>query len=418
MNKHLLRILPIAASLAAALLAMHGAQAAEWGVGALVRAGIATHPSIGATQAEQRATEAQVDAAKWQYYPSPSVQTDHLDGQHATVFRLSQTIWDGGKLSADLDGARLRAARAGLGVAEAQFALGSRIVDLYQNYLVQAARQEIQLRGVRKLEELANMISRRSDSGVSARIDVDLANARLAQARSELSAIEYGQRVVLGQLVRATGVDLKQTDVRREEIAQGGGNLKDLLNLAMQQNPSVQRAAVDTRIAQNDVRQVNAGKLPTLSLRAEHQAGTYPGSAASGNRLVVSLNYAPGAGLAVYSQAAAAESRAESTDLSDQSARRDLSDRIEAAWQELNSSLGRLPELTQTSRSSAEVLESSQRLFTTGRRSWLDLLNAVRELMQAEQTESDTRATAVGAAYRLRLLTGDPVWIEKGASHE
>jgi adhesin transport system outer membrane protein len=56
------------------------------------------------------------------------------------------------------------------------------------------------------------------------------------------------------------------------------------------------------------------------------------------------------------------------------------------------------------------VLASNRRLFVTGRRSWIDLLNSVREIAQAEQAEAEARAGSVGAYYRLGLLLGIPMW--------
>jgi hypothetical protein len=56
------------------------------------------------------------------------------------------------------------------------------------------------------------------------------------------------------------------------------------------------------------------------------------------------------------------------------------------------------------------VLASNRRLFVSGRRSWIDLLNSVRDIAVAEQAEAEVRAITVGAHYRLGLLLGIPMW--------
>jgi adhesin transport system outer membrane protein len=83
---------------------------------------------------------------------------------------------------------------------------------------------------------------------------------------------------------------------------------------------------------------------------------------------------------------------------------------VEAEWRDLESTQRRLPELQRSREGAVEVLSSNRRLFVTGRRSWIDLLNSVREIAQAEQAEAEARAGSVGAYYRLGLLLGIPMW--------
>jgi outer membrane protein, adhesin transport system len=48
------------------------------------------------------------------------------------------------------------------------------------------------------------------------------------------------------------------------------------------------------------------------------------------------------------------------------------------------------------------VLESYERQFVGGRKSWLDVLNSLRELTQLEISLAESRAVAAAAYYRLR----------------
>ena len=58
---------------------------------------------------------------------------------------------------------------------------------------------------------------------------------------------------------------------------------------------------------------------------------------------------------------------------------------------------------------SADVLDSSRRLFVTGRRTWLDLLNSVREQTTNDQMESEARVAVIADQYKLRLRAGLPL---------
>jgi adhesin transport system outer membrane protein len=60
---------------------------------------------------------------------------------------------------------------------------------------------------------------------------------------------------------------------------------------------------------------------------------------------------------------------------------------------------------------SVEVSDSYARQYTTGRKTWIDVLNAVRETTQAELAMVDAAAQADAASLRLRLRTGQ--WLPK-----
>ena len=52
------------------------------------------------------------------------------------------------------------------------------------------------------------------------------------------------------------------------------------------------------------------------------------------------------------------------------------------------------------------MVDSSLRLFTSGRRSWLDLINAVREHSQSELQLIDAQAALIGTSFKIQLVTG------------
>jgi outer membrane protein TolC len=85
--------------------------------------------------------------------------------------------------------------------------------------------------------------------------------------------------------------------------------LARLLERAVQDNPHLRLAEIDTRLAAIEIDRTRAAMWPTVSLRLERQVGEYLGSAAPGNRVFVSMQYAPGSGLSLGSQIEAAERR-------------------------------------------------------------------------------------------------------------
>jgi adhesin transport system outer membrane protein len=66
----------------------------------------------------------------------------------------------------------------------------------------------------------------------------------------------------------------------------------------------------------------------------------------------------------------------------------------------------RIAALEKSVQGSDLVLASYQRQFQAGRKTWQDLLNAVRELAQNQYALVDAQATMMGAMYRLQVRMG------------
>jgi len=333
-----------------------------------------------------------------------------MSGRSATVLRLTQPLWTGGRLTADLRLSELRELRSREAISEAQITLATRLTGITQAYLLNSGRRIAQERNVETLNDLLRMIERRSQAEVSATTDVNMVQTRLAQAQADLESFRSLEGSALAQLGSAIDRPLQPGALELPSIPPRPPMLARLFERAVQDNPRIRLSEIDTRLAAIDIDRTRAAMWPTVSLRLEHQVGEYLGSAAPGNRVFVSMQYAPGSGLSLNSQINAAERHLAAVQRTAEADRREVTERVEAEWRDLESTLRRLPELQRTREGAAEVLASNRRLFVTGRRSWIDLLNSVREIAQAEQAEAEARAASVGAYYRLGLLLGIPMW--------
>jgi adhesin transport system outer membrane protein len=380
------------------------------GLRQLLQMAVETHPTIASARFDQQSAQSMIEAARQQFLPAPGVQTDSLSGRSATTFRLTQPLWTGGKLTADLRFSELRELRARESISDTQITLATRVAGIAQSYLLNAGRRIAQERNVETLNGLLRMIERRSQAEVSATSDVNMVRTRLAQAQADLESFRALEHSALAQLGSAIGRPLQPRALELPETPPRPPMLARLLERAVQDNPHLRLAEIDTRLAAIEIDRTRAAMWPTVSLRLERQVGEYLGSAAAGNRVFVSVQYAPGSGLSLGSQIEAAERRLSAVQRTAEAGRRDVTERVEAEWRDLESAQRRLPELQRSREGATEVLASNRRLFVTGRRSWIDLLNSVREIAQAEQAEVEARATCVGAYYRLGLLLGIPMW--------
>jgi adhesin transport system outer membrane protein len=383
---------------------------ASLGLRQLLQMAVETHPSVASARFDQQSAQSMIEAARMQFFPAPGVQTDSLSGRSATVFRLTQPLWTGGKLTADLRHSEVRELRAREAISDAQITLAARVTGIAQSYLLNLGRRVAQERSVETLKDLLQMIERRSGAQVSAVADVNMVQTRLAQAQADLGSFRALENSALAQLASAVGQSLLPGAFAPPPQPPRPPMLARLLERAVQDNPHLRLAEIDTRLAAIEIDRTRAVMWPTVSLRLERQVGEYLGSSAAGNRVYVSLQYAPGSGLSLGSQIEAAEQRLLAVQGLAEAGRRDVTERVESEWRDLVSAQQRLPELQRSREGAVEVLASNRRLFVTGRRSWIDLLNSVREIAQAEQAEAEARSLSVGAYYRLGLLLGIPMW--------
>jgi len=383
---------------------------ASLGLRQLLQLAVDTHPTVASARFDQQSAQSMIDTARMQFWPAPGVQTDSLSGRSATVYRLTQPLWTGGRLTADLRLSELRELRAREAISDTQITLATRLANTVQSYLLNTGRRVAQERNVATLNELLRMIERRNQAEVSAVADVNMVRTRLAQAQADLESFRALEHSALAQLGSAIGRSLQPGEIELPAAPPRPPMLARLLERALQDNPHLHLSEIDVRLAAIEIDRTRAAMWPTVSLRLERQVGEYPGSAAAGNRIFVSMQYAPGSGLSLGSQIEAAERRLSAVQNTSEAGRRDISERVEAEWRDLESSQRRLPELQRSREGAAEVLASNRRLFVSGRRSWIDLLNSVREIAQAEQAEAEARSVSVGAYYRLGLLLGIPMW--------
>jgi adhesin transport system outer membrane protein len=120
--------------------------------------------------------------------------------------------------------------------------------------------------------------------------------------------------------------------------------------------------------------------------------------------------------LSAVAQVDAQVAKTQSLRESAEAARRDLVERITIEYEDYLSGQSRQQSLQGVLAASRDVLASYDRLFVAGKRGWLDVVNAARELTLIEVANADLSAQQVGTRYRLRLLAGQPFWLSHAAT--
>ena len=409
MNKHICTTIgaPVAIALT---LASAAAMAQAVSFEQIARQALATHPSILSKTSSSAAAKADLEGASWQRYPTPSIEMNNdSNGTRTSLLRVQQPLWAGGRIDAGIDAARSRHQASDTAIQEAKQEIVLRIITAYIEALRQQARQETLAQGVREHERLLGLISRRVEHDASPRVDRDLAQSRLYQSSNDLSAVTQALANALTQMSQLSGMPVRKVSALDADGMPGERTREALLEQAIAWSPTLHRLSFEEEAAQADVELKRASYKPQVSLRFENSKASAPLNgipAYSTNRVLLVVEAQTGAGLSALSGVDSALAKLDAARLQRETAVRDLQERLSMDWDELLAARMRFENASLASKASKEVVESYTRQFTAGRKTWLDVLNTVRESTQSDVAASDASAQAAGASLRLKLNTG------------
>jgi adhesin transport system outer membrane protein len=367
---------------------------------------LASHPSVLGRQADVRAANADLAGAQWARYPVPTVEATTPaagDGTPGGLLRIEQPLWTGGRITGTIDNAKRQVEVSGEALQEARWTLSLQLISAYFEALRQGAREAHATAAIREHEKLLGMIRRRVAQDVSPLVDQRFAESRLYQAQSDKSVATQSLSNAIAQLAQLTG----QTGTA---IAWDGLNtqgmpatLEAAKQAATDASPTLRRLRNEAAIAEATIEIRRSAYSPQVLLRLERQAG---GSLVADSRALIVLQAQPGAGLSAFTAVDAAVAKRDSALMAIEAARSDLHTRVAVDWDDYVASTSRLSDSQLSSAMSAEIFDSYARQYVIGRKTWIDVLNAVRESVQANYVLEDARAQSVAAALRLRLACG------------
>lgn len=387
----------------------------------LLEATSASYPSLIAARTEARASEQDLQATQRQRWPVLSSSVESFTGNARSFpnrsVQVEQTIWDAGRVSARISEVQASAEQAQVRTILQRQELFLQVVSAWQNLLSAHARAQVASQTVQRLRDFQAQMQRRVAAEASPRIDLELANARLLQTEVEQEAARSNLQVALMRLEQLSG---------EQQLASGVStlpnmpSLQDTLGVAQQlaqtdwyrvaaEHPSVMRAEFDAQQARSRLKIKQSEAWPQIYVRAFQPLGTLPTSSDTGLTTFIGLRYTPGAGLSNVLEAQALSTRISSAELLVQTAYRDVQQTLLSDHEEWVNARKRIAALERSVQGADLVLASYQRQFQAGRKTWQDLLNAVRELAQNQYALVDAQAAMMGALYRLQVRTGqDP----------
>ena len=364
-----------------------------------------SHPLIAAREGEYQAALGDLDAARWAVFPTSSYSAQGVhDSDNQTSLSLSQPLWTGGRLSGNIELAESRREMAISDIVETEQILLEDTTRAFIEFHRAGAKLTISVANVKEHQRLFDIISRRVKASTSPEVDAMLAKARLAYAQSQVLQNTSTQEVARSELEQIIGQSVNKIAVPTA-FETDHLTLSQFENTAISFSPRLKSLQSEISGLDANVKIASSVLYPQISLGYERRFGELR-FAQEREQIFIGLEFQPGAGLSSRSTIAASKARKRASLETLSASRRELRRKVQIAWREYSAAQQQLSPSRQLVTATAEVVSSYLRQYTVGRKSWLDVLNAQREVVQARHTLADYEAMSLQAFYKLQILSG------------
>jgi adhesin transport system outer membrane protein len=376
----------------------------------------ASHPLVEQKRRNLDASAQDIKAAQFKWFPTLTLETSQTVGgqpqilgnsdPYAGNIKVEQPLWTGGRITSEVDMAQARKQITQLQLHETQQDLMLRVLQAFFDYQKLSARLSIAEDNIHEHQRLYELISRRQKQQVTSEADVALAFARLQQVmaeRNSMRAQHQASRLSLEQLTgRAFTENMSLPEAaERTLVWQDAWSAQQAAQAA---SPMLRRLRAETQLSEADVSLRKAQVLPQVNLRHERFMGAT--ISVPFDRTMFVLQYQPGSGVSAWPSMDAAVKRIEASQSAYESGVREVTEKVSSQWVEVKSFKEMLDVTNQYVAASQEVMASYLRQYTAGRKTWLEVLNAQKEWVQARYAQVDNAFAYKQGVYKLDVLTG------------
>lgn len=376
-----------------------------------------THPSVQALRLDIRASAEDRRAQERQRWPALSALVENRSTNAVVgatrVLRVEQTLWDAGRLSA-----RINEAGTAVTINETRMAitaqqLSLQLIAAWQNLKSAEGRMAVAQQALAQLASYRAQMERRVQAEASPPIDLELMLSRIFQTEVEFNQARSTRAQALSRIEQLAGLTGLQQLAWRPPVlpafALTQAHIDRLIEIdwddVVRRHPSVEKTRQESAVARQRLEGKRAELYPQIYMRVDRPIGTINNDVAG----FVGFRYTPGAGLSTAVEVQALSERVASSEQATEVVMREVGEALTTDREDLATSRSRMVALEKAVAGARAVLESFGRQFIAGRKSWLDLLNAVRELSQNQYALADAQAAMLAALYRLQLRMGEPV---------
>lgn len=361
-----------------------------------------TYPAIAAAQTNIRAAGHDVRAARWLRFPSVSIQAvtrDDRVGAISPEVEIVQPIWTGGRIAGTIDRARALRAVAEARLDETALDILLRLSAAYYDIARTARLESLYEESLAEHRRLVESMERRVAQEVSPRTDLELARARAAQVEQELNLVTAQHDSAMQRFLELVGDPQFALGIVPLYVpAEHHPPAQNAVERALACHPAIRRLTAEVAVAEADRRVSRAAILPQLGMQ-------YSYDRFRGSQMGLAVRAQTNGGLSPFAAADAATARRQASELQVAVAQRELREAVALDLVENGSARTRITSSAAAAQSTANVTDSFLRQFVAGRRTWLDVMNAVREAIAARAALTEVETSAMASSARIHLRT-------------
>jgi adhesin transport system outer membrane protein len=368
---------------------------------------IDANPSMRAARLNNRAAASDISAARWQRGPSVSVGAFAFEGGSQFVrgdnvtanVTVDQPIYQGGRIEGGIDRAKASRRQSEAVTDETAQDIALRVTGAYFDYLLASRRVQALDQGLAEHRALVGSIERRVEQEVSPRVDLELARSRTAQLMEQQTTANAQADASLQQLrVLLNDPSFTPAAPPNYDSAVHHPSEARAVEEATMCSPTRRRLQAAALVARADQKLARSQYLPHLSAQ-------FSSNEVTGERVGLSLTTSTNGGLSPFIAERAARTRREAAEVQVGATEQDVQTQLAADFAENRAARARVESSETAAAAARGVTDSYQRLFVVGRRSWLDVMNAALESIQADVAVQDAEVSAMASAARIQLRT-------------
>lgn len=389
-------------------------------LGQLIQLAIESHPSVRAQLSNEKSAQIGIETAEYQRYPTPqlsyesvkknSADPSYIGSDGVATVRITQPIFTGGQFTAQLDKAKANLQLSQASVRETRRNIALKVVQAYSDW----SSAELKAQSIEKSlvihQKLLQQAQNRITQGVSPQSDLALVQGRLDATSGELFSAKLQAELAIHKLMELTGNTLIATQLQADKTGpiQHTQLLESLLANAQLHSPDLQKAKAQAVISRASKQEKESALKPDIYVRAERQYGNYFSTDTNAHtRVFIGVSSKFGPGLSSFTQISAAKAQEDTSEFEIQSQERLVRELVINDVSVIRSLQQRMQAIQGALQSSMAVLESFERQFNAGRKTWLDLMTVAKDVAQNEMQLAEVRGAELQTSWHLHILTSD-----------
>jgi adhesin transport system outer membrane protein len=284
-----------------------------------------------------------------------------------------------------------------------------RVVQAYAEWVVAELKAQSIEKSLEVHQKLLQQAKNRINEGVSPASDLSLIQGRLDTTSGELFSAKLQAELSIQKLGELTDTTLISKDLKKDMTGPLMPTLKidSLLANAQMYSPELQKAKAQALISRANVKEKESALKPDIYVRAERQYGNYFSATdtSAHSRIFLGMTSKFGPGFSSLTQIKSAKYQDDASEFDVLAQQKLIREQVLNDLTVLQSIAPRVQAIEGALQASAAVFESFERQFNSGRKTWLDLMTVVRDVVQNEIQLAEIRGSELQSSWRLHIVT-------------